>query len=274
MDGTSIGVDAGPCSLSVSYPLELAMTRTVAALVGVSNPDPFEFRGQRFNFGTAQGVRGDLDWYAALLSNQIPADELSLTILDEKSEVSVSSLRRRLTSLTQTLKPTDTFILVLVGHGFQALDDNHDESDGKDEIFAAGDGPIADDFFAALWAPLDETCSVIVFADTCSSDSVGIAGGGPVSEHVFVPVRGPSRLSLAASSAAEDAGTVRVLDKERGVMSKALQDAWEHIPAARTSYLAWFREAAQLVAVRRPVQHPQLRYLGQDLGLLIQQPFT
>jgi len=242
-------------------------------LVGVAAPDPFEFRGTRFNFGTARGVHEDVDWYAALLSNELAPDDLDLTVLTARSETTRDLLRRKLESLRDGLGPTDTFVLVLVGHGFQVDDDNGDELDGKDEVFAAADGPVADDFFAELWAPLPSTASVVVLADTCSSDSIGIAGGSPINEHIHVPVGGPSRLSLAASMQFEEAGTVRVRDKSRGVMSQALEDAWQYIEASRTSYLAWFREAAQLVAVRRPRQHPQLRYLGPDADLLLRAPF-
>jgi hypothetical protein len=164
------------------------------------------------------------------------------------------------------------FVLVLCGHGFQAPDDDGDEPDQLDEVFAAADGPIADDFFGELWTGLDG--DVVAVVDTCSADSLSIKGGRDVEPVKRFTAAGPRRLSIAASMAWEKAAEVRTRKGIRGVLSVALQDAWELIPESRTSYLTWFLEAARLLAVRRPQQHPRLRYLGPDEELLNRVPFN
>ena len=45
------------------------------------------------------------------------------------------------------------------------------------------------------------------------------------------------------------------------------------VAGAQESYLAWFRNAAELVAARGYRQRPQLRYLGPDTELLVRKPF-
>ncbi len=246
------------------------MKRHVTALVGVPAPKPFTFRGRRFSFDPSDGVAGDLDWYAALLANQIAPSSLSLNVFDQAASTTAANLLTSLRRLASSVKSGDTFVLVLVGHGFQVPDDNGEEQDGCDEVFAASDGPVTDDHFAAVWQSMPADSSVVVFADTCSSDSLGILGGGPPNVIVTTGTPGPSRLSIAASQSYEKAGTTRF--GARGVMSLALEDAWAD-PASHGSYEQWFLAAAELVSVRRPHQHPVLRYLGPDRLLLDSQPF-
>lgn len=249
------------------------MGHTIAAVIGVANPQPFDFRGRHFAFATARGVMQDVDWYAGLISRRITANDLTLVQLTEPDQTRAVPLRQTLSRLAQTVSAGDTFILVLIGHGFQVKDDDGDEIDGLDEVFAAQDGPIVDDDFAKLWQPMDASASVVIFADTCSSDGLGLRGAEPPNEHVVVPAAGPSRLCLSASMQMEKASTVPSRNNFRGVMSLALEDAWA-VSGSRISYENWFRQAAEFVAVRAQRQHPQLRYLGPDRGLLTRAPFT
>ncbi len=157
----------------------------------------------------------------------------------------------------KVLPPGGLFLLVLCGHGFQATDDNGDEPDGLDEVFAASDGPILDDDFGRVWEAADQSTDIVVIVDSCSADSLGILGGQDIEPVLSVRASGPARLSISASMAWEEAGEVTTRHGIRGQLSLALEDAWLD-PDARTSYLAWFRAAASLLAVRRPQQHPRL----------------
>ncbi|WP_436500725.1 hypothetical protein [Actinokineospora sp. HUAS TT18] len=249
------------------------MTPVVAVLVGVSGPRPFLFRGRRYDFGSPlAGVSGDLDWYELLLRRTVPAASLTLHRLSKPDTTTAQAIKDRLLDAKRNLPSGGLFVLVLCGHGFQATDDDGDEPDKLDEVFAAADGPITDDFFGGLWAGLDG--DIVVIVDTCSADSLGIRGGRDVEPVKRIVATGPRRLSISASMAWEDAGEVPTRKGDRGVLSLALQSAWERIPGSRVSYLNWFLEAAQLVAVSRPQQHPRLRYLGQDEALLNRAPFS
>lgn len=247
--------------------------RVTAVLVGVARPAAFKFRGRRYTFATARGVTADIDWYEELLRNRVPAEQLSLTRLTTPGDTTADNLSVELTTAAGGVQPSGLFVLVLCGHGFQAADDNGDEPDNLDEVFAASNGPIADDFFAHLWSPLPPNAGVVVFADTCSADSVGIAGGLNIEPVIALTAAGPSRVSISASMPWEKASEVATRHGYRGVMSLALEDAWT-LQEAQASYLTWFRTAAELVSVRRPQQHPRLRYLGPDQHLLNRVPFA
>lgn len=250
--------------------------RIVAAVVGVPSPETLRFRGKTFAFRTALGVQNDVDWYAALLARRVPRQALDLTVLSSPTQTSVAALRTTLAAHAATVDHGDTFVLTLVGHGFQARDDNGEEADGFDEVFAAADGAFGDDDFAAIWARLPQQASLVVIADTCSADSIGLKDleVRPVDEHVTITASGPWRLSIGASMDAEKAGTVDTRFGRRGVLSQCLESGWGASATGPGSYREWFRAAAQFVAMSRPQQHPQLRYLGPDESLLHRPPFT
>lgn len=253
------------------------MGRYLACVVGVAAPAPFRFRGERFTFGTAAGVDGDVDFYTGLIYDQIPSNRLVFT--DARTswrDTTRDALLSHLKHLADDTQAGDTLLLVLVGHGFQVRDDpdRPDEPDGFDEVFAASDLPIVDDDFASLWATMRTDANVIVFADTCSSHSIGIKGGRS-DEHInSAASSGPSRLSLAASMPFETAGSepARVGDGSRGIFSQALEVAWQGQQPA--TYLDWFQATASHVSAARPKQHPQLLYIGPDDKLLNRQPFA
>jgi hypothetical protein len=244
-----------------------------AVLVGVSAPAPFTYRGTLYRFGTLSGVAGDLDWYESFLRRTVPATFLTLQRWDSPAATTPERLRTDLRKTVTGLPTGALMVLVLCGHGFQATDDNGDEPDHLDEVFAATGGPVLDDDFGRVWDATDPSVDVVVIVDTCSADSLAIRGGREVEPVLAFRSLGPSRLSISASMAWEKAGEVAVRHGVRGALSLALEDAWAE-PEARVSYLAWFRAAAQLLAVRRPQQHPRLRYLGPDDRLLERAPLT
>ncbi|MFT4217439.1 MAG: caspase family protein [Micropruina sp.] len=253
------------------------MGRYLACVVGVAAPDPFRFRGERFAFGTAAGVDGDVDFYTGLLYEEVPSDRLVFAgARTRRHDTTRKALLSHLAHLAGDARAGDTLVLVLVGHGFQVRDnpDRPDEADGFDEVFAAADQPIVDDDFAGLWATMRPDANVIVFADTCSSHTIGIMGGRS-DEHINSDAsKGPSRLSLAASMPFETAASepARVGSGSRGIFSQALEVAWQGERPA--TYLDWFRATATHVGATRPKQHPQLLYIGPDDELLNRRPFT
>lgn len=186
------------------------MGRHLACVVGVAAPAPFRFRGEQFAFGTAAGVDRDVDFYTGLLYDQVPGDRLVFTgAKTGRNETTRGAILTHLTQMVADARAWDTLVLVLVGHGFQVRDDidRPDEADGFDEVFAAADQPIVDDDFADVWSAAPQTVNVVVFADTCSSHSIGILGGRS-DEHINSRATdGPSRLSLAASMPWETAAS-------------------------------------------------------------------
>lgn len=253
------------------------MGRYLACIVGVAAPDPFRFRGERFAFGTATGVDGDVDFYTGLLYDEVPSNRLLFAgAKTRRHDTTRDALLSHLTQLAGDTRAGDTLLLVLVGHGFQVRDDpdQPDEADGFDEVFAAADQPIVDDDFAALWATMRSDANVIVFADTCSSHTIGIRGGR-WDEHINSSASGgPSRLSLAASMPFETAASepARWGPGARGIFSQALEVAWRDDRPA--TYRDWFQATATHVGASRAQQHPQLLYIGPDDKLLNRKPFT
>jgi hypothetical protein len=249
------------------------MNKTWAVLVGVANPQSIEIDGSHISFNQALGVNEDITWYETLLTTQIPPAQLSLNVLTSPTQTAKQHILQTLSSTVEAMESDDTIIFVLCGHGFQITDKDGDEtgSDLHDEVFAASDGPIRDDEFGHIWTRLPPTSSLVVFADTCSADSIGIFGGTPAEEIVIRTQDGPSMLGLSASTQTGKAGTVFHRNGSRGVMSLALENAWT-VDAARRSYQEWFREAADRISLRRPQQHPVLRYLAPNDDLLERAP--
>lgn len=246
----------------------------VAVLVGVAAPAPFTYRGLDYRFHSLDGVMNDLRWYEALIEGEVPADRLRLRTLTAPAATTVAALQQRLAAAAASTPDDGTFILVLVGHGFQAADDDNDEEDRLDELFAGSDGPVVDDFFGTLWTLVPATANVVVFADTCSSDGLAIRGGEVLDPVIAQTESGPSRMFVSASMSWEEAQEAPTRNGVRGAMSLALEDAWNYVPESRSSYLAWFNETVQLLSVRRPGQHPRLRYVGPNQELLTRVPFT
>ena len=244
----------------------------IVVLVGVSAPDAFTYAGKDYAFHTAQGVGGDLDFYQRFLEHQTPTEERRLLRLDGREETRVGPLKATLLEAAGRLPAHGLFVLVLCGHGFQARDLNGDEPDQLDEVFAASDGPLLDDFFADLWSRLPPTADVVIIADTCSSDSIGLAGGPSIEPVISIRAGGPYRLSISASMPWETAGEVTTRRGVRGVLSQKLEDIWDCMPESHDSYLKWFLAAAENVSVTRPRQHPRLRYVAPDDGLLNARP--
>lgn len=245
------------------------MPNLVAAIVAVAEPEPMTIGGQAFVFGPARGVSGDVDGYARLLALGGHGGSLSLTILTDDKSTRVKALMSKLHELVAQVGPRGTFVLALIGHGFQVPALGGDEPDGRDEVFAAKDGPVTDNQFRELWKNLDPTATVVSFVDTCHSDSLSISFA-PQNEHISTGVHGPYRLALAASKEGEDAVSVETENGEyRGAWSLALENAWN----SGQTYLDWFREAALMMEERKMAQTPQLRYLGQDDAILHCVPF-
>ncbi|MCK0110937.1 caspase family protein [Ornithinimicrobium sp. F0845] len=241
-----------------------------AVLVGVPDPAPFTLHGRSYRFASAPGVLEDLAWYEQWLLAEATAGVV-LTVLDSPERTTRTGILRAVGRAAEAVRAggcTD-ILLVLVGHGLQVPDQDDDEPDGMDEVFAATDGPVLDDEFAAIWAGLPPHARVVALADTCSSDSIAIAGQSQPERHILVNREGPFRLSLAAARQGQDAYPVRVPHggTDRGVMSYALQLAWEGLEGDHTTYLRWFDEAARLVSGMSN-QVPVLRYIGPDRSLL------
>ncbi len=249
-------------------------TRAVTVvLIGVATPSVFAYRGVTYSFASLHGVTGDLDWYEQLVRTVVPKERLRLHRWDEPSTTTSASIRDGLNRIAKALPDGELLVLVLCGHGFQATDDNGDEPDALDEVFAAYDGPVLDDHFGQVWDGMRTSTDLVVIVDSCSADTLGIRGGRDVEPVLSYRTVGPARLSISASMAWEDAGEVTTRHGARGQLSLALEDAWLE-PDARSSYLTWFRAAADLLAVRRPQQHPRLRFLGPDDTLMMRPPLT
>lgn len=243
-----------------------------AIFVGVAEPNPFDFAGRHYAFSTLQGVIGDVDFYVDLVQKSTGSRLKSTQRLVDPGVTTRGQLLSRLAVTVRTMGANDVLVLVLVGHGFQIAAVGGDEPDGKDEVFAASNMPIVDNEFGEIWRQLPDTAAVVIFADTCSSESIGTLGGVITPPHITVPENGPSRLSLSASMDAEEANEVPTRHGVRGVFSRYLEAVWTD--ERPTSYLAWFEATSLNVNASRPLQHPQLHYAGLDRRFLEAQPFT
>lgn len=250
-----------------------AIRAVTVVLVGVATPSTFTYRGVTYSFASLQGVNGDLDWYEQFVRGAVPDERLRLYRWDDQKVTTSAAIRDGLGQVASALPEGGLLVVVLCGHGFQATDDNGDEPDALDEVFAASDGPVLDDHFGQAWDSMKASTDLVVIVDSCSADTLGIRGGRDVEPVLSYRTSGPARLSISASMAWEKAGEVTTRHGARGQLSLALEDAWLD-PDARSSYLAWFRAAADLLAVRRPQQHPRLRFLGPDDRLMMRPPLT
>ena len=214
-------------------------------LVGVARPAAFIYGGVTYTFASLQGVSGDLDWYEQFVRGAVPNERLHLHRWDDQRSTTSASIRDGLGQVASALPEGGLLVVVLCGHGFQATDDNGDEPDALDEVFAASDGPVLDDHFGQVWDTMKATTDLVVIVDSCSADTLGIRGGRDVEPVLSYRTGGPARLSISASMTWEKAGEVTTRHGVRGQLSLALEDAWLD-PDARSSYLAWFRAAADL----------------------------
>ena len=118
-------------------------------------------------------------------------------------------------------------VVVLCGHGFQAIHQNgRSEPDALDEVFAASDGPVLDYQFGHVWESMKASTDLVVIVDTCSADTLRLRGGRDVEPVDLYRTAGPARLRISASMAREKAGEVTTRHGARGQLSLALEDAW------------------------------------------------
>lgn len=253
----------------------------VGLIIAVAAPPPVTYRGRRFTF-PAVHLDGDVQWYEHLLRTSMPEGS-PLIVRTRPAETTGEAIRSALKSAVRDLDAGDTFVLVVVGHGFQVPDVDGDEEDGvnvdrMDEALATSDGLILDDWFRWLWTDVDPGVDVVLIADTCSADTVLVRYMTPAPDAVVSHAsRGPARLAISASREWEKADEVtRVGGQTMGAMSSALRDAWGEGPQRPGSYQQWFMAAARSIATDRGDQQPRLRYLGpaDRADLMDRPPFS
>ena len=240
-------------------------SRVIAILIGVERPATIEYpdSGSQFRFRPLRGVANDLDWYAEFFYKTVQAPVL-LTLIrpPEPSDTTAEALKNTVREAFADLRDGDLLVLVLCGHGFQVRDQDGDETEDRfDEAFATSRGLILDDFFNEVWTtPTNARAAAIAIVDTCNSDTLGIKGfqTRPITVHHDA---GLPRISVSASEQWQKARETKSQTKPRGYFSQALEDAWTHVPEARTSYRALFETAAELVGGRSN-QASRIRYYG------------
>ena len=251
--------------------------RAVAVLIGVPAPAAFRFQERDFAFHPLAGVQADIHSLHTIITGAAtPHGSIDIVTLLSPAETTAGCIKRTLIDTLGKLDEGGLFLLGLFGHGFQVHDLSGDEvadrfEDAFDEVFAASDGPILDDFFKSLWAEAPPGARIVAIADTCSSDTISMAGAADVLPVVVTGTAGPERLFLAASMSHGAALEEARAGATRGVLSRALEDTW--VPSnPHSSYRAWFTEAALFVNMRSP-QEPRLRYVGPTGSLLDDRPF-
>lgn len=240
-------------------------SRIIAILVGVERPSTIEYpdANSKFRFRPLRGVANDLDWYARFFYGIVQTPVL-LTLIrpSEPTDTTAEALKSTVREAFANLRDGDLLVLVLCGHGFQVRDQDGDETEDRfDEAFAASHGLILDDFFNEVWTtPTNARAAAIAIVDTCNSDTLGIKGfeTRPITIHHDA---GLPRISVSASEQWQKARETKSQAQPRGYFSKALEDAWTHVPEARTSYRALFETAAELVGGRSG-QASRIRYYG------------
>jgi hypothetical protein len=254
----------------------------IAVLIGVEAPQPVVHAGVRHRFKPLLGVRNDINWYVEMLEAGIEATStlpvwrrLEILRLIEPEQTTARNIKKTLLSSVRRVPPGGLFVLVMVGHGFQIpAPENSTEKDGLDEAFAASDGDLVlDDFFGGMWKELDPTATAVAFVDTCHADGIppGL-GFAPPAPAIWLD-SGPSRIFLSASEEWEGAIEDKRDGVNRGVMSRALENAWRQTNGARDSYQKLFDETALTVGLNTG-QTVRTRYVGPDPKLLRQPPFS
>lgn len=254
----------------------------IAVLIGVEAPQPVLHLGVRHCFKPLLGVRNDIHWYEQMLeagiesTSTLPAwQQLTMLRLVEPEDTTAPHIKKTLLDSVRRVPSGGLFVLVLAGHGFQIpAPEGSDEKDGLDEAFAASDGDLVlDDFFGDMWKELNPTATAIAFVDTCHADELGVGlGFAPPPPKTWLD-SGPSRIFFSASEEWEQAIEEKKGGVTRGVMSRALEDAWLNVDGARDTYESLFNAAASIVGLETG-QTARTRYVGRDPELLHHPPFS
>lgn len=266
-------------------PLGVSMVNpqpAIAVLIGVEAPQPVVHLDTVHCFKPLHGVRNDIHWYEKMLEDGIePTSTLpvrqrvTILRLTEPEQTTAGKIKKTLLDSVRRIPPRGLFVLVLAGHGFQIpAPENSTEKDGLDEAFAASDGDLVlDDFFGDMWMELDPTATAVAFVDTCHAAGIppGL-GFAPPAPEIWLD-SGPSRIFFSASEEWEQAIEDKRDGVDRGVMSRALENAWRQTDGARNSYQKLFDETALTVGFNTG-QTARTRYVGRDPELLRQPPFS
>lgn len=226
---------------------------------GVDEPAPVLVDEVLWTFPALEGAAADARRLAALLCAVAPAG-VPAVVRTTPADTTAERLQNEIGDLVAHGRPGDVIGIVLCGHGLRRRDRDGDEEDGYDEVFAASDGPVADDFFRDIYGQAQEGLLVVSLVDACHSDSMAIAAQPPEEPAVMEAVLdGVSRIGISACLEAESAFEGPILPgASGGELTWALQQSWSE-PASRGSYRSWFLAATALVSQR---QNPRLRYLG------------
>lgn len=254
-----------------------------AVLIGVPTPKPSTFAGRTVNWVPLLGVKDDLEAVRQMLLGAAqPLEEKSIITLLDPVDTTAANIHGLLEHEVGQLKPGDTFILMLDGHGYRVEDIDGDDRDGWDEVFIASDGiPVLDDEFARRWDEVDEAVTIIGLVDTCHADTSGFwldhparLLGDPALPVTYRHSEGPSRLFFSASLQDEEAFETNE-SGPRGVMTAALTDVWNLTEGARHSYATLFGYALQLAKQYDRRQTPRVRITGRAIEpLLSLAPFS
>lgn len=261
---------------------------SAAVLIGVPRPRPTLLPdGTVMEWAELRGVENDLAAVRSMLLQAVPQPlkAISIITLVEPSDTTAANINSRLDHYVGQLKPGDTFILVLNGHGYHVQDVDGDEGTGDpwDEVFIASDGqPILDDEFSKRWNQLDKEVTIIGLVDTCFADTSGLFIDHPARllsrsdlPATYRQADGATRLFFFASLAGEKAYETNLTDGPRGVLSAALTDVWSMTEGARESYATLFGYAHQLAKQYDRRQTTRVRIAGQELlPLLARPPFS
>lgn len=266
----------------VCYSAQRTVTVTIYA-VGIDAPSSFSLDGVLYDFPPLRGAASDAFRLAALLGQAAPPGSRTMLRTDP-AETTVALITEEVGSLLANAQPGDVMGLVLCGHGLRRRDVEDEEEDGFDEVFAASDGPIADDFFREALKLAPDHMLVVSIADACHSDTMTLslfleAPPPPNIVTVTTPT-GASRIAISACLSEEEALEITVDDTQTsgsiGILTSALSDAWSE-PTNRHSYRTWFLSAALGLAYTGYRQHARLRYLGprpKELDLSPMQPIA
>lgn len=254
-----------------------------AVLIGVPNPQPSTFSARTVNWAPLFGVRDDLEAVRQMLLGAAqPLEDASIITLLDPDDTTAANINRLLDHEVEQLEPSDTFILVLDGHGYRVADVDGDDGDGWDEVFIASDGiPVLDDEFAKRWDKVDGDVTIIGLVDTCYADTSGLRLdhparllGEPALPVTYRHSEGASRLFFSASLQDEKAFETNE-SGPRGVMSAALTDVWSLTKGARHSYATLFGYAHQLAKQYDRRQTTRVRVTGRALEpILSLAPFS